>query len=56
VALTRIENDADGNAATLRVVQRVDDDWICEGVGRQVDRGLGGREEVRVDRVEALLG
>ncbi len=54
--LSRIENDPDHDSAALRVVERVERDRVREGVGRKVNRALGGGDESRVDRIEALLG
>src|SRR5208337_1678561 len=52
----RIEDNPDNDAAVVSVVQRVDDDWVGKGIGGEVDRALGGCDQPRVDRVEALLG
>ncbi len=37
-------------------VERVEHDGVCEGVGRQVDRALGGGDESRIDRIKSLFG
>ena len=54
--LPRVEYDPDGDASPPGVVQRVDHDRVCEGIGyRQVDRLLGGRNESRINYVETLF-
>ena len=56
VPLARIEDNPDNDAAVVGVIQRADDDRVGEGVGREINRALCGRNERRIDRVEALLG
>jgi hypothetical protein len=52
----RIEDNPDSNAAALGLVERVENDGIREGVGREVNRAFGGGDKGRVDRVKSLFG
>jgi hypothetical protein len=48
--LPRIEDNPDSNAAAFGRVERVENDGVREGVGREVNRAFGGGDKGRVDR------
>jgi hypothetical protein len=48
--LARIENDPDHYAAAPGLIERVENDGVREGVGREVNRAFGGGDKGRVDR------
>jgi hypothetical protein len=51
-----VADRADHDSAAFGGVEGVEDDRIREGLGREVNRALGGRDKGRVDRVKALFG
>ena len=56
MALARVEDDPDCNAALFSGAQRLDDNRIREGVGREVDGLPRGGDQLDVDCVELLFG
>jgi hypothetical protein len=51
MTFARIEDNPDSNAAALGLVERVENDGIREGVGREVNRAFGGGDKGRVASV-----
>ncbi|HEX5471407.1 MAG TPA: hypothetical protein VFW73_05950, partial [Lacipirellulaceae bacterium] len=55
VPLTRVEDDSNDDAAARRSIQCVNDSGIRERIRGEVNRPLRRLDQLRVDRIKALL-